>query len=88
MLDCLIPFTKSLNDNIPKMSLSEAWKVAAGIAITCAQETSKLSPKIGRARPLASKSIGTPDAGATSMSLALDSLTMLIDKIDASWTTN
>lgn len=83
MLDCLIPFTKSLNDNIPKMSLSDSWKAAANVAITCAQETSKLSPKIGRARPLASKSIGTPDAGATSMSLALNSLTMLIDKIDA-----
>jgi dihydroxyacetone kinase len=65
------------------MSLSDSWKAAADIASTCTQDTSRLSPKIGRARPLASKSIGTPDAGATSMSLALNSITTLIDKIDA-----
>jgi dihydroxyacetone kinase len=83
MLDCLIPFTKSLNSNITKNSLSDAWKAAAEVAIACAQDTSKLSPKIGRARPLASKSIGTPDAGATSMSLALNSLSTLIGRVNA-----
>jgi len=31
-------------------------------------------PKIGRARPLAEKSVGTPDAGATSMALIVNAI--------------
>ncbi|WP_323130870.1 DAK2 domain-containing protein, partial [Sinorhizobium medicae] len=31
--------------------------------------TSALTPKLGRARPLAEKSIGHPDAGAVSLAL-------------------
>jgi dihydroxyacetone kinase len=30
-----------------------------------------MTPKVGRARPLAQRSVGTPDAGATSMALCL-----------------
>jgi dihydroxyacetone kinase len=37
-------------------------------------------PKVGRARPLAERSVGTPDAGATSMSLCVDALTPIIGR--------
>ena len=40
------------------------------MADKAAQATADLLPKIGRARPLAEKSVGTPDAGAVSMALA------------------
>ncbi|WP_156038463.1 DAK2 domain-containing protein, partial [Actinoalloteichus caeruleus] len=34
-----------------------------------AEETANLVPRVGRARPLAERSVGTPDAGAVSMAL-------------------
>ena len=82
MLDCLIPFSVTLNDFASSNSLTIAWEKAVAAANESAKETVNLSPKIGRARPLAAKSIGTPDAGATSMALALSALTQLIQKIE------
>ena len=51
--------------------LLTAWRAAADVATTRAHETASLSPQLGRARPLAERSVGTPDAGATSMALVL-----------------
>ncbi|MCV7011287.1 DAK2 domain-containing protein, partial [Mycolicibacterium madagascariense] len=31
--------------------------------------TADMRPKVGRARPLADRSVGTPDAGATSLAM-------------------
>ncbi|MYW72720.1 DAK2 domain-containing protein, partial [Pseudonocardia sp. SID8383] len=45
------------------------WTAAAATATTAAGATADLRPRIGRARPLAEKSVGTPDAGATSLGL-------------------
>jgi dihydroxyacetone kinase len=53
----------------PEKSLPEAWALAAGAAKSAADATSALTPKLGRARPLAEKSIGHPDAGAVSLAL-------------------
>ena len=36
-----------------------------------AQATAELRPKVGRARPLAERSVGTPDAGAVSMGMCV-----------------
>ena len=47
-----------------------AFAGAAEVADRAAQATADLVPKVGRARPLAEKSLGTPDAGAVSMALA------------------
>lgn len=67
MVDVLVPFTKALSDGIEAGNSSpEAWTSAAAVAAGAADATANLSPKIGRARPLAEKSIGTPDAGAVS----------------------
>ena len=44
---------------------------AAQVAQTAAEGTAPLRPRIGRARPLADKSVGTPDAGAVSFALAM-----------------
>lgn len=75
MLDSLAPFVHSLKRQLDEgVGLGVAWEVAAYDATVAAHETAALSPKIGRARPLASRSLGTPDAGATSMALMLTAL--------------
>ena len=50
--------------------LGAAFAAAAEVADKAAQATADLLPRIGRARPHAEKSLGTPDAGAVSMALA------------------
>lgn len=75
LLDALIPFVESLESSISAGSaLSEAWPAAAEIATVAAGNTAELRPQVGRARPLAEKSLGTPDAGATSMALLVTAL--------------
>lgn len=75
MLDSLGPFVLSLERQLDEgVDLGVAWEGAAHDATVAAHETAALSPKIGRARPLASRSVGTPDAGATSMALMLTAL--------------
>jgi non-ribosomal peptide synthetase component F len=43
-------------------SLTEAWLRAAAVAEQAAQATAQLVPKVGRARPLAEKSVFITDA--------------------------
>lgn len=70
MLDALIPFGEELERQAAAgASLADAWKAAAEVAETAAQETASLVPKVGRARPAAERSLGTPDAGAVSLAL-------------------
>ncbi len=76
MVDSLVPFVETLSTELAKGSqLKKAWQRASDKATQAAAETSKLSPKIGRARPLAERSIGTPDAGATSLALMFHAVT-------------
>jgi dihydroxyacetone kinase len=53
------------------MSLIPAWREAAETAEQSARDTANLTPRLGRARPLAERSMGTPDAGATSMAMII-----------------
>jgi hypothetical protein len=46
-----------------------AWTEAARAAASAAQATASLRPLKGRARPLAEKSLGTADPGATSLAM-------------------
>ena len=70
MLDALFPFVDAL---VPAVEggapVAEAWAQAAQVATEAAQATAPLVPKIGRARPLAERSVGTPDPGAFSLAL-------------------
>ncbi|NUS89247.1 MAG: DAK2 domain-containing protein, partial [Streptomyces sp.] len=49
--------------------LAAAWDAAATAAEAAAKATAELLPRLGRARPHAEKSLGTPDAGAVSLAL-------------------
>lgn len=70
MLDSMLPFLETLSAEIKNGALlPSAWNLASKLAGETAVATSALTPKIGRARPLAQQSIGTPDAGATSFAL-------------------
>ncbi|MPM52235.1 hypothetical protein SDC9_98992 [bioreactor metagenome] len=72
MLDALVPFVDGLEQEVAAgRSLTEAWGDAAQIAVRAAADTAALSPKVGRARPLAERSVGTPDAGATSLAMCV-----------------
>ena len=75
MVDALIPFVDELRARVANgESMQSAWRAASVIATVAAANTAVLTPKLGRARPLAVKSIGTPDAGATSLALLATAL--------------
>ncbi len=72
LLDALLPFADALDDGVRSgLALPGAWSAAAEVARTEAAATAALTPQVGRARPLAAKSVGTPDAGAVSMGMVL-----------------
>jgi dihydroxyacetone kinase len=70
LLDALVPLHAALipSDDVGQ-DLREAWCTAATAARSAAQATASLSPRLGRARPLAARSIGHPDPGAVSLAL-------------------
>ena len=83
MLDTLLPFIDSLDEELGNgKNMAEAWKHASEIAQKCADATAALTPKIGRARPLAERSVGTPDPGAISMALIIKVVGEVISKAD------
>jgi dihydroxyacetone kinase len=72
MLDALFPFVDALDRQLSVGgSLATSWASAAGVAVEAAKATADLEARVGRARPLAERSIGTPDPGAVSMGLIL-----------------
>ncbi len=70
LLDSAIPFVDALEAALTE-GLSSAWVKAAAVAEEAAQASAALSPKVGRARPLAARSVGTPDPGAISFALCV-----------------
>lgn len=70
MLDAMLPFVDELQRRVTGgESWQDAWLAAADVATDAAKATAELRPKVGRARPLAERSLGTPDAGATSLAM-------------------
>ncbi|WP_426323176.1 dihydroxyacetone kinase family protein [Microbacterium sp. E-13] len=70
MVDALEPFARVLAERLDAGDdLVAALGSAARASTDAAAATSALRPALGRARPLAEKSIGHPDAGATSLAL-------------------
>ena len=70
MVDALLPFADTFTQAIDDGgSLATSLRAAAEAAAKAADATAGLSPKKGRARPLAEKSLGHPDPGAVSFGL-------------------
>ena len=72
MLDALLPFVEELERRVADGEpWQQAWAAAADVAADAARATAEMRPKVGRARPLAERSVGTPDAGATSLAMCV-----------------
>ena len=70
MLDAMLPFVEDVERRVADgETWQDAWRAAADVATDAATATASLRPKVGRARPLAERSVGTPDAGATSLAM-------------------
>ncbi len=84
MLDALFPFVDTLVGQVDAgASLSDGWRSAADTCRTAAEATASLVPKIGRARPLAERSVGTPDPGAISLALIVTAIGDVLGEADA-----
>jgi dihydroxyacetone kinase len=78
-LDALIPFAEDLHTEVAAgHSLTKAWSTAAAIAKESAERTADLLLKMGWARPLGERSLGTPDPGAISMAFCLEAATRVV----------
>ena len=81
IIDAAIPFRDALATGAAQgRTLADAWAEATIAASTAAQETASLSPKKGRARPLAERSVGHPDPGAVSFALCAQAVADVIKK--------
>lgn len=80
LVDVLLPFSEALRKQVDRgKPLTQAWHHAAEVAAQCARDTASMVPKMGRARPLAGRSKGTPDAGAVSMALIINAVGRSLD---------
>jgi D-erythrulose 4-kinase len=84
MLDALFPFVDTLVEQVDAGApISEAWRSAADACRSAAEATAPLVPKIGRARPLAERSVGTPDPGAISLGLIVTAIGGVLEEAEA-----
>jgi dihydroxyacetone kinase len=75
MLDAIGPATEAFRAAAAAgESTAKALRRAARAAEAAAQETACLRPRVGRARPLAERSLGHPDPGCLSFSIILQSI--------------
>ena len=75
MLDAMLPFVEDLERRVADgATWQDAWRAAADVATAAATATAEMRPRVGRARPLAERSVGTPDAGATSLAMCAHSV--------------
>lgn len=85
LVDAAQPFVQTLRDAVADgHALTPAWTQAVQAADAAARATADLVPRIGRARPLAARSVGTPDPGATSFALCAAAAGRVLAGDDAS----
>lgn len=79
MVDSLVPFADTLSAEVEAGTrLADAWVTAANASSVAAAATANLLPLMGRARPHAEKSLGTPDAGAHSLALIVQRIAIVL----------
>ncbi|TCP57118.1 homodimeric dihydroxyacetone kinase [Tamaricihabitans halophyticus] len=72
LVDALQPFCHAFEREVAAgKAIAASAAIAVAEASAAAERTAELRPKVGRARPLAERSVGTPDPGAISLSLVL-----------------
>ena len=72
LVDAFLPFVDSFDDDMQAgLPLGAAWVNSADAAARSADATASLTPRLGRARPLAARSLGHADPGAVSFAIAM-----------------
>ena len=72
LVDAFLPFVESLEADLDaELPVGAAWVNAAAAAGRAAESTASLTPRLGRARPLAARSVGHPDPGAVSFAIVM-----------------
>lgn len=85
MVDAIVPFVDTLRERVDSGDdLDDAWAAAAATATDAAAATADLLPRMGRARPHAERSLGTPDAGAHSFALIVTAVAATLPRKDPS----
>lgn len=75
LFDALGPFADILSKGASDgLALAEAWQAAASTAEQAARETASLAARIGRARALGARGVGSPDTGAISLGLCINAV--------------
>ncbi|MEN0102113.1 MAG: dihydroxyacetone kinase family protein [Curtobacterium sp.] len=75
MVDAIVPFDEVLRSEIDGgAGLDGAWRAAATRAKDAADATAELLPRMGRARTHAEHAVGTPDPGAVSFALIVETV--------------
>lgn len=81
MVDAIEPYVAVLNERlVAGDDLAEALVEAARAATDAAEATAAMRPAKGRARPLAEKSVGHPDPGATSFALIVTTIARTLEE--------
>lgn len=81
LVDALVPFDDELRRRIDDAAdLAGALRDAAARAQAAADATASLTPRLGRARPLAARSVGHPDPGAVSFALIAAAASSFADR--------
>jgi D-erythrulose 4-kinase len=81
MVDAVIPYVDALQEQLQDGStVADALRSAAGVAVQAAAETAELRPRLGRARPLAEKSVGHPDPGAVSFGMVMQTFALKVEE--------
>src|SRR5690625_2972280 len=82
MLDALIPMVEAF-EQADGGGAGAAWRRAAQAGRRAAEATADLEPKVGRARPLASRSVGHADPGAVSVAMVAEVIAQVFDGDDS-----
>jgi dihydroxyacetone kinase len=79
LVDSFVPFVEALEKELGEGApIAKAWSNAAEVCEEAARATAPLRPQLGRARPLADRSVGHPDAGATSLGMIAKTISGLL----------
>jgi dihydroxyacetone kinase len=85
MLDALGPFVEAVESAVGcGIDWRRGWLDSVDVVSKAAAGTADLRPRIGRARPLAERSVGSPDAGAISLAMCISTVAAAFEHEGAS----
>ena len=81
LLDAVVPFVETLERGVGQdRGLRGVWADGVAAAEAGARATTGMTPRVGRARPLAARSVGTPDPGAVSFAICVRAMAAVVEE--------